>query len=217
MPLARFTLLDDVYLSALRRVVEAFGVAGIPVCLVGGGAAQAWIATLRTGEGTLDLSAEPILESALRETQDLDFATRCDESAALRLLNDLALRNPGTHVLGPRSARLGPVSVSLTLQPNDLSGMASLYDRFLESRTVVRLREKNRTDDVPTIALEELLVTKVTRRGDKAKDLVDVAQLLEALKAAGKALDFGAIRSMLAGRDEALLVMDEIERQWRES
>lgn len=215
--MARFTLLDDPYFSALRRVAAAFGEAGIPFCLVGGGAVQAWIATLRTKEGSVRLSEEPVLETALRKTQDLDFATRSDEGAAIKLLNRIAADAPGTHVSGPRSARLGPVSVALTLHPDDLSGMAHLYDRFLDSRTTVRLKQGGEVDEFPAIALDELVVTKITRRGDKTKDLVDMAQLTEALKASGRSLDFTAIRSMLTGRTEALAILDDLERQWEET
>ena len=125
--MARFTLLDDPYFSALRRVVAAFHEAGIPFCLVGGGAVQAWIATLRTREGGISLSEEPVLVTALRKTRDLDFATRSDEATALELLNQIAADGPGTHVSGPRSARLGPVSVALTLHPDDLSGMTESW------------------------------------------------------------------------------------------
>ena len=44
-----------------------------------------------------------------------------------------------------------------------------------------------------------------------------MAQLAEALKASGRALDFGAIRSMLTGRTEALAILDDLERQWEET
>lgn len=215
--MARFTLLDDPYFSALKRVASAFDEAGIPFCLVGGGAVQAWIATLRTNEGAISLSEEPMLETALRKTRDLDFTTRSDEGTAIKLLNRIAADAPGTHVSGPRSARLGPVSVALTLHPDDLSGMAALYDRFLDSRTTVRLKQSGKIDEFPAIALEELVVTKITRRGDKTKDLVDIAQLAEALKASARSLDFSAIRSMLTGRSEALAILEDLERQWEET
>jgi hypothetical protein len=46
----RFTLLDHVYFDALFRVTEVLAAEGLPFALVGGGAVQAWIASLRTGD-----------------------------------------------------------------------------------------------------------------------------------------------------------------------
>ncbi len=116
----------------------------------------------------------------------------------------------GIHVLGPRALRLGPVAVSLTLGPEDLTDMSELYEPFLESRTPVRLRRGARVDEVPTIGLEELLATKLTRRGDKAKDILDVTQVLAALSDAGRRTDLEAVRRLVADRPEALRLLEEI-------
>lgn len=205
------------YFDALARVANALRGTGAPFCLVGGGAVQAWIATLRTDEGQRSLSNEPLLESALRKTRDLDFATRSGEADMTRLLNSIAAESSaGAHVLGPRSLRIGPVAVSLTLGPDDLSGMSELYDRFLESRTPVRLKRASRVEEFPAIGLEELIATKITRRGDKAKDLVDVGQLLAALRAAGRSPDFAGVRLLVDSRPDAVRWLEELEEAWRE-
>lgn len=210
----RFNLLDGAYYAALLRASEAFEEHEIPFCLVGGGAAQAWIASLRTGAGERKLSDEPVLATALRKTRDLDFATRTDAATMLRVLNDLAAEARGpAHVLGPRSLRLGQVSISVTLEPNDLSGMAGLYDVFLSSARPLTLRRGASLDEVPTIGLAELIATKLTRRGDKAKDLLDVGQLMAALTEAGKALDFARVRELVGADLEALVLLDELERE----
>lgn len=206
----RFTLLDDVYYEALLAVADALAREGLPFCLVGGGASQAWIAALRTGQGARRLDDEPLLGTALRKTRDLDFATRAAPDEMLRILNVLASAGAGGHVLGPRTLRLGPVSVSLTLGPAELSGMEALYDSFLASRTALRLRRGSGTDEVPAIGLEGLLVTKLTRRGDKAKDLFDLAQILTAARDVGRWPDLEAVRATLAGRSEALALLAEI-------
>jgi hypothetical protein len=207
----RFTLLDDVYYEALRGVAEVLERREACYCLVGGGAAQAWIASLRTGDGARRIGEEPALPAALRKTRDLDFSTRMAPSEALGVLNGLAATHgPGAHVLGPRALRLGPVSVSLTLEPADLSGMEGLYDAFLESRATLRLRRGTEVEELQAIGLEELLATKLTRRGDKAKDLIDVANLMAAASEAGRAVDLNAVRRMVQGRPEAIALLDEI-------
>ena len=135
----RFTLLDDAYYEALVRVSEALTDAGLPFALVGGGAAQAWIANLRTGGGQRRFSDEPVLRSALRSTRDLDFSLPAQPFEALAVLNELAAATgAGAHVLGPRAMRLGPVALSFTLGPEDLSGMSEQYDELLESRSSLR-------------------------------------------------------------------------------
>lgn len=213
----RFTLLDEVYYDALRQVTGALEREGLPFCLVGGGAAQAWIASLRTEGGARRLAEERVLETALRKTRDLDFATRADLARMTALLNSLAASTgAGAHVVGPRALRLGPVSVSLTLGPGDLSGMADLYDRFLASRTVLRLRRGNTVDEVPTIGIEALVATKLTRRGDKAKDILDVVELLAAARDAGRHVDLTAMRGFVGDRPEALSLLEEAERRTRE-
>lgn len=207
----RYTLLDDIYYEAICRVKEALERERLPVCLVGGGAAQAWIASLRTGDGERKLSDEPILRTALRKTRDADFATRADPAAMVTLLNQLAASlGPGTHVLGPRTIRLGPVAVSLTLGPDDLSGMAHHYDAFLDSRAVLRLRRGSAVDELPTIGLEQLVATKLTRRGDKAKDLLDVTNLVAALSEAKRSLDVRAVRRFVRDDAAALSLLEEI-------
>jgi hypothetical protein len=210
----RFTLLDEPYYSALVRVTRALAESGLPFCLVGGGAAQAWIAHLRTGGGAQRLSEQPALESALRATRDLDFATRTDAGTMLRTLNELAVASgAGSHVLSPHALRLGLVSIAFTIEPDDLAGMADQYDRFLESRGPLRLRRGEQGDEIPTIGLAELVATKLSRRGDKAKDILDVAQIVEALADAGLALDLDRVRALVAGRPEALVLLDEISRR----
>jgi len=213
----RFTLLDGAYYEALRVAVAALGDRGLPFCLVGGGASQAWIASLRTGEGKRRLSDEPVLRTALRPTQDLDFSTRADPADMLSVLNTLAAeRGSGSHVLGPRSLRLGPVSVSFTLGPEDLSGMEAAYDAFLDSRTSLRIRRGRDVLEVPAIALEELLATKLTRRGDKAKDILDVTQLLAAVRVAERTVDLGAVRDLVRQHPDALALLDEFARRLAE-
>lgn len=212
----RFTLLDDAYYEALLRVTTALELSELPFCLVGGGAVQAWIACLRTGNGERRLSEEPVLSASLRGTRDLDFATRTDGAAMLVLLNELAAgagAGPGAHVLGARSLRLGRIAVSFTLEPDDLSGMSSLYDVFIDSRRPLRLRRGTRPDEVPTIGLEELLVTKLTRRGDKAKDILDLTQLLAALRDAQRSVDFARVRDLVGNRPDALALLDELASQ----
>jgi hypothetical protein len=209
----RFTLLDDPYYDALLRVCELLETRGLEFCLVGGGAAQAWIATMRTGAGERRLADEPLLKTALRRTRDLDFATRADPADMVRALNDLAASTGAdAHVLGPRLVRLGAVSISLTLGPDDLSGMGGLYDTFLGSRVPLHLRRAGSADAFPTIGLEALLVTKLTRRGDKAKDMLDVAQLLAAAREAGRVIDYDAIRRLAAGHPEAMALLEEVRR-----
>ncbi len=149
----RFTLLDAEYFDALVHVVRAFERADLPVALVGGGASQAWIASLRTESGARRLSDEAALRSALRRTRDLDFATRTDEARALHLLNELAREARHAHVLGPRALRLGEVSVALTIEPSDLSGMSALYDVFLDGRTELALRAGRESVAVPVVSL----------------------------------------------------------------
>lgn len=207
----RFTLLDGAYYDALLLVSAALDDRGLAACLVGGGAAQAWISNLRTSGGELRLSEAPVLQTALRKTRDLDFATRTDSSTMLELLNGLARAwGTGAHVLGPRTLRLGGVSVSFTIEPDDLSGMAALYDAFLASRLELRLRRGAQADGVPTIGLEELLVTKLTRRGDRAKDVLDLVQIFAALRDAGRGADLGKVRSMVSERPDAVGLLDEI-------
>ena len=176
------------------------------------GAAQAWIASLRTGDGARRLSDEPVLSSALRKTRDLDFSTRARDEQVLRLANELVALHGGGRVLGPRALSLGQVSVAFTLEPADLSGMESMYDAFLDRRTLVRLRRGSKLLEIPVITLEDLLVTKLTRRGDKAKDIADVTQLLAAATAGGRTIDLGAVRRMLTDRPEAQDLLAEIER-----
>ncbi|MBN2497480.1 MAG: nucleotidyl transferase AbiEii/AbiGii toxin family protein [Deltaproteobacteria bacterium] len=209
----RFTLLDEPYYRALCLVSEVLQRAGLDFCLVGGGAAQAWIASLRTDSGARSLAEEPRLRSALRKTRDLDFATRVDPAEMLPVLNELAAETGrDAHVLGARAMRLGPVAVSLTLGPEDLSGMSELYDDFLESRAPIRLRREARVDELPTIGLPELLATKLTRRGDKAKDILDVTQLLAALHDAWQTADLERLRRLVAQRPDALQLLAEIEQ-----
>ncbi len=86
----RFTLLDDEYFDALLRVCQVLNREAFPFALVGGGAVQAWVAALHTGEGSRRLSEEPILETALRKTRDLDFATRAEPGTMTAVLNGLA-------------------------------------------------------------------------------------------------------------------------------
>ena len=212
----RFSLLDREYFEALVTVNDHLAGEGMSACLVGGGAAQAWIANLRTGGGAQRLSDEPMLKNVLRKTRDLDFATRADPAAMLRALNGLAATTGGATVLGPRAVRLGPISVAFTLGPEDLAGMADYYDRFLESGGILRLRRGTRIEEVPTIGIEELLVTKLTRRGDKAKDILDLVQLFAAARDAGRALNLRAVRGLLADRPDALGLLDELEERQRE-
>ncbi len=208
----RFTLLDDVYFDALLRVAEALAAEELPVALVGGGAAQAWIATLRTGEGVRRLSDEPLLRSTLRKTRDLDFASRADPVRMLVVLNRLAAsQGHEAHVLGPRSVRLGPVSVSFTLGPEDLAGLGEYYDEFLSGRVAVRLRRGVQPVEVPAIGLAHLLATKLTRRGDKAKDLLDLAELSSALREAGRRPDLESVRRIVGHDPDALRLLAEIE------
>lgn len=207
----RFTLLDDVYYDALCTIVAALQEAKLPFCLVGGGANQAWVASLRTSGGERRIADEPILDAALRQTKDLDFSTRTDPATMVAILNRIvSTMGRGAHALGPRTLRLGPVAVAFTIGPDDLSGMVDLYDRFLSSRTVLRLRRGNSPDEIPAIGLEELLVTKLTRRGDKAKDMVDVVALLAAAGDAGHAVEIDAVRAMLGNNAEALGTLDDI-------
>jgi hypothetical protein len=202
-------LLDDPYYEAMLRVGDALADSELAFCLVGGGAAQVWIASMRTGSGERRISEESVLQTALRKTRDLDFATRADSATMLQILNQLAASSGhGAHVLGPRALRLGPVAVSFTLEPADLSGMANLYDQFLASRRLVQLRRGSQPDAVPTIGLPELLATKLTRRGDKAKDLVDVTQLIAAADDAGQTLDLDAVRTLVSDREDALGLLD---------
>ena len=114
-------------------------------------------------------------------------------------------------MLGPRAMRLGPVSISLTLGPLDLSGMSDLYDTFLEQRRTIGLRAGNTVARVPTIDLAHLLVTKVTRRGDKAKDLLDVNEILGALRDAGQQVDLANVRLLVQGDAEARALIDQMD------
>jgi hypothetical protein len=66
--------------------------------------------------------------------------------------------------------------------------------------------------DVPVIAMSHLLVTKLTRRGDKSKDLLDVYELLQAARVEGVAPDLTTVRTLVAHRPDALALLDEIER-----
>jgi hypothetical protein len=209
---ARFTLLDSEYFEALCSVCSALEREGLPFCLVGGAASQAWVASLRTGDGARRLSDEPVLHAALRRTRDLDFSTRAPPQTMLRVLNELAATS-GTNadVLGPRALRLGHVSVAFTVDPSDLAGMEGMYEGFLRRRASVRLRRGSRVEEIPVIAFEDLLVTKLTRRGDKAKDIADVTQLLAAARDAGRSIDIDAIRRLLEERPEALELLREIE------
>ena len=100
----------------------------------------------------------------------------------------------------------------ISLGPEDLSGMHQQYDVFLDSRMPLRLRRTSAVDEVPTIGLEALLVTKLTRRGDKAKDILDVAQILAAARDTGHSIDLEAVRRMLAGNPEAIPLLDEIQQ-----
>ena len=59
-------------------------------------------------------------------------------------------------------------------------------------------------------------MTKLTRRGDKAKDVLDVTQLLAAVRDAGGGLELGEVRRLLAGRAEALSLLDDIDRALEE-
>jgi hypothetical protein len=212
----RFTLLDQPYYNAARLVSELLTVKGMPACLVGGGAVQAWIASLRTGDGARRLSDAPLLVTTLRQTRDLDFATRADEATMLALLNELASTlGAGTHVLGPRAVRLGPVAVSFTLGPEDLSGMSARYDAFLVSRAPLHLRRSAELDELPTIGLEELVATTLTRRGDKAKDLVDLGNLAAALRDAGKRPDIERIAQLVDREDSAICLLNQLEAELR--
>lgn len=210
----RFTLLDDVYYETLLRVVEALTRESLEFCLVGGGAAQAWIASLWTAGGQRRLSDEPVLRTALRRTRDLDFATLADAADMLRILNTLAEAGPdAAQVLGPRALRLGPVSVSFTLGPEDLSGMSDRYNAFLNSRTALALRRGKHTDEVPAIGIEALLVTKLTRRGDKAKDIVDLTQILAALGASGRIVRLEEVRRAVKDQPEALDLLSQFAHE----
>jgi hypothetical protein len=213
----RFTLLDEPYYSAMLRVRDAFVDEELPLCLVGGGAVQVWVASLRTGEGARRLSEEPVLRTALRKTRDLDFATRTDAATMLRVLNEIAAHSGEAHVLGPRALRLGAVSLAFTISPGDLSGMSEFYDVFLESVHELRLRRGPQVDEVPTIGLEQLIATKLTRRGDKAKDLIDVGELLASLSEAGRNLEIEDVRGLLRGGTEAIALLEELVFRTRES
>ncbi len=163
-----------------------------------------------------DLDDRLLLQAvtALRKTRDLDFATRADAGTMLLVLNEVAASAGGpAHVLGPRSMRLGPVSVSCTIEPGDLSGMKELYDRLLDSRRSLRLRRGAQADEVPTIGLPELVATKLTRRGDKAKDILDVTQLLAALADTGRHLKIERVRELIGERPDALNLLDELARR----
>lgn len=208
--MARFTLLDDVYYDAILRVSEALAEHGVRSCLVGGGASQVWIASLASGAGERRIATEPALGLMLRATRDADFSLRCEPEQSLVVLNELAGAHRGeglAHVIGPRAMRLGPVQVSLTLGPDDLTGMAERYDRFLSSREPVHLRRGRDVDAIPVIGLEALLATKLTRRGDKSKDLLDAGNLVAAARRAGRPVDLALVSEHLGGDEaaEALL------------
>lgn len=207
--MARFTLLDDAYYDAILRVTQALAEHEVRACLVGGGASQLWIASLVSGAGERRVANEPALAVMLRATRDADFSLRCDAAQALALLNELASEHRGggaAHVLGPRAMRLGPVQVSLTLGPEDLTGMADRYDWFLDSQETVRVRRGREPDAVPVIGLEALIATKLTRRGDKSKDLVDAGNLVAAARRAGRPVDPTIVASYL-GEDAAAEAM----------
>lgn len=88
--------------------------------------------------------------------------------------------------------------------------MADRYDLFLDSREIVRVRSGRSADVIPVIGLDALLATELSRRGDKAKDLVDVGNLLAAARSAERSVDESAVRRYLGGDPGALQVWADI-------
>jgi hypothetical protein len=109
--------------------------------------------------------------------------------------------------------RLGPIALSFTLGPEDLSGMSEQYDELLESRSSVRLRRGTLPHDFPVIGLAELIATKLTRRGDKAKDLIDVEQLVAALRDVGRTVDLAPARRLVARDVAARELLDDLAQR----
>jgi hypothetical protein len=94
--------------------------------------------------------------------------------------------------------------------------MEELYDELLDSRTPLSLRRGPESDEVPTIGLEELLATKLTRRGDKAKDIVDVTQLLAASRDAGRIIVVATVHRLVGGRPDARALLAGLEQELSE-
>lgn len=206
MPGGKFNLLDPAYWEALCDAVEGLERAGIDCVVVGGSAVQVWMAVLYTSSGELSITDVSELEYMLRSTRDVDLSARAKPEEALSAWNRLAATaRPPAEVLSPRAARLRKISLNLTLEPQDVTGFAELYDVILERATRVQLRRQNRWLYLKVASLEDLFGTKLTRKGNQAKDLVDLDNLCASLSSAGQKVQLAPVREYLDEQGLALL------------
>lgn len=201
----KFNILHGVFWEALRDVVDAFERQGVPYAVVGGTAAQVWIAAMLTREG--DLSVDEPVEVALRlrTTRDVDLSTRSTAAEVLEVLNVLAATSrPPVTVLSPRAARLREVLVNLTLEPSDVSGFSEHYDGMLSRAVTLRIRRGTEVLEPRVVALADLLATKLSRKSIQAKDLLDVDAICATLQESGRRVSCRVIQEVL-GPEAGLL------------
>lgn len=205
MPGGKFNLLDQPYWDALADVSEGLRTQGIDYAVVGGAAAQIWIAVLQTRRGLDSVTDAPDLQFLLRETRDIDLSTRAPSGDLLAALNRVAATSrPPVDVLSVRALRMRGVFVNLTLEPSDVSGFQDKYDKILERAVEVRLRRQNQVLHLRVESLEDLFGTKLTRKSNQAKDLLDLDRLGACLLDSGQKVSLAIVQEFL-GQDDSLL------------
>lgn len=204
---AKFNLLNPAYWEALVDVVDLLESQEIPYAVVGGAAAQIWICSLLSGNGLSSIDGSADIPLRLRTTRDVDLSTRAEAAHVLEALNRLAATaRPPITVLSPRAARVRQVLVNLTLEPMDVSGFSMHYDAFLERAQRITLRRGAEHLTARVISLPDLLATKLSRRGNQAKDLLDVDALCLSLLEARQTVPARNVRAILeTATDEALM------------
>ena len=192
--------------------------AGLDYCIVGGAAAQIWNASLLTGNGKVSLDRQPELAFRLRTTRDIDVSTESDPSDMLQILNGWAsLGKAPISVLSPRAIKLREILINITLEPADVTGFVERYHQILANSSPLQLRKGNRLLSVRVEALEDLMATKLTRKGNQAKDLVDLDNLLTSLREARRTADLASLRSWLREDSGALALLESYQDEYPEA
>ncbi|MEW6283914.1 MAG: hypothetical protein AB1758_35200 [Candidatus Eremiobacterota bacterium] len=212
----KFNLLHPLFWEALEDAVTSLDRGGLDYAVVGGAAAQIWIAHLLTGGGERPLESEPELPLRLRSTRDIDVSTLSTPDRVLAILNELAATShPPVEILSARAARVRGVHLNLTLEPGDVTGFSAHYERILDQAEKLTVRRGTRSLAVRVESLADLVGTKLTRKGSQqAKDLLDLDALCLSLSERGRTVSVARVNAYLD--DAARLLLDRYRRRFPE-